>query len=103
MREDRIAGATAHALDVQNVDVDLARPVTKGRRPADDSLDRLDLAEQPFRRARPGDGGDGVPERRLPGEPHGVGPVIGGDRQDDGAPGDLVERALDALPGVSAV
>lgn len=81
MRQDRIPGRAPETVHVEDVYVDLARPVAEGPGAPERLLDRLRGPEQANGGVLPADRGDGVVEGPLPAVTDGIGPVDGGDAE----------------------
>src|SRR5262249_31210458 len=79
------------AGEVEDVAVDDARPVAKGRPSTPGALDALQGREQPPGRSREADARDEVPEPGLRGVADGRGRVEGGNAVDRGDAGDATE------------
>lgn len=97
------AGRAPHASNVEQVDVDLARPVSKAGRAPDGLLDALRDGEQPLRRSGPPDRGDGVPEGGLVRVADGVGAIERRNREHGRETRDLGEGSIDVGASVAEV
>jgi len=91
--KDRVPLRLDEAPQIQDVHVDLPRPVAKRRDAAAAPLDFFDSLEEGAGRARPADRDHGIPEPALVRMADGPRAVEGGGGDDPRPPGDFRESA----------